>query len=121
MFEYWLLQYRRVWRGTAITSIVNPIFYLGALGDNFSYAAAVNGHFFQCFARLHPRGRFPHIGLLVLGGLSMLASLWPLDAVISALLTSLLALVCRRLGRSEAQPITERHGMSIRSRTTGRS
>jgi lipooligosaccharide transport system permease protein len=24
--------YRRVWRGTAITSIVNPVFYLGALG-----------------------------------------------------------------------------------------
>jgi lipooligosaccharide transport system permease protein len=26
------MQYRRVWRGTAITSIVNPVFYLGALG-----------------------------------------------------------------------------------------
>jgi lipooligosaccharide transport system permease protein len=32
VFEYWLMQYRRVWRGTAITSIVNPVFYLGALG-----------------------------------------------------------------------------------------
>ena len=32
VFEYWLLQYRRVWRGTAITSVVNPVFYLGALG-----------------------------------------------------------------------------------------
>jgi lipooligosaccharide transport system permease protein len=31
-YEYWLLQYRRVWRGTVITSIVNPVFYLGALG-----------------------------------------------------------------------------------------
>jgi lipooligosaccharide transport system permease protein len=26
------MQYRRVWRGTAITSIINPVFYLGALG-----------------------------------------------------------------------------------------
>jgi lipooligosaccharide transport system permease protein len=26
------MQYRRVWRGTAITSIVNPVFDLGALG-----------------------------------------------------------------------------------------
>jgi len=26
------MQYRRVWRATAITSVVNPIFYLGALG-----------------------------------------------------------------------------------------
>src|SRR5438874_8886486 len=52
------------------------------------YAAAVNGHFFSFFARLHPTGRFPHISVLVLGGLSMVASLFSLDAVISALLTS---------------------------------
>ena len=32
VYEYWLMQYRRVWRGTVITSIVNPVFYLGALG-----------------------------------------------------------------------------------------
>lgn len=32
VFEYWLLQYRRVWRGTVVTSVVNPVLYLGALG-----------------------------------------------------------------------------------------
>jgi lipooligosaccharide transport system permease protein len=32
VYEYWLLQYRRVWRGTVITSVINPVFYLGALG-----------------------------------------------------------------------------------------
>jgi lipooligosaccharide transport system permease protein len=32
VYAYWLLQYRRVWRGTVITSIINPVFYLGALG-----------------------------------------------------------------------------------------
>ena len=32
VYEFWLLQYRRIWRGTVITSIVNPVFYLGALG-----------------------------------------------------------------------------------------
>lgn len=52
------------------------------------FAAAVNGHFFRFFAKLHPTGRFPHISVLVLGGLSMLASLFTLDEVISALLTS---------------------------------
>ncbi len=31
-FEYWVVQYRRVWRGTVVTSIINPVFYLGALG-----------------------------------------------------------------------------------------
>jgi len=32
VWEYWLAQYRRVWRGTVVTSIVNPVLYLGALG-----------------------------------------------------------------------------------------
>jgi amino acid transporter len=52
------------------------------------YAAAVDGHFFKVFSHLHPRGRFPDVSLLVFGGLSILASFWELDAVISALLTS---------------------------------
>lgn len=32
VYEYWLLQYKRTWRGSAITSVINPVFYLGALG-----------------------------------------------------------------------------------------
>jgi amino acid transporter len=52
------------------------------------YAAALHGDFFRWFGRLHPVGRFPHVSLLVMGGLAMLASLWDLEAVISALLTS---------------------------------
>jgi lipooligosaccharide transport system permease protein len=32
VYEFWLAQYRRAWRGTVITSIINPVFYLGALG-----------------------------------------------------------------------------------------
>jgi lipooligosaccharide transport system permease protein len=31
-FEYYLAQYRRVWRGSAVTSVVTPIVYLLALG-----------------------------------------------------------------------------------------
>ena len=31
-YEFWLAQYRRVWRGSIVTSVVNPVFYLGALG-----------------------------------------------------------------------------------------
>jgi lipooligosaccharide transport system permease protein len=31
-YEFWLTAYRRTWRGTFATSIVNPVFYLGALG-----------------------------------------------------------------------------------------
>ena len=52
------------------------------------YAAAVSGHFLPVFGRLHPTGKFPHVSLLVMGVLSIIASLWSLDTVISALLTS---------------------------------
>ena len=52
------------------------------------YAAALEGHFFKPFARLHPTGKFPHVSLLVMGILSIIGSLWSLDEVISALLTS---------------------------------
>ena len=31
-FEYWLTVYRRVWRGTVMTSLLNPVLYLTALG-----------------------------------------------------------------------------------------
>jgi amino acid transporter len=52
------------------------------------YAAAADGHFFKMFAHLNERGRFPDVSLLVLGALTIAASFWELDAVISALLTS---------------------------------
>ena len=31
-FEFWLAYYRRVWRGSIVSSMVNPVFYLAALG-----------------------------------------------------------------------------------------
>jgi lipooligosaccharide transport system permease protein len=31
-FEYWAYSYRRVWRGSLVTSIVGPVLYLTALG-----------------------------------------------------------------------------------------
>jgi amino acid transporter len=52
------------------------------------YAAAMDGYFFRAFAHLHPEGRFPDVSLLVLAGLTIVASFWELDTVISALLTS---------------------------------
>src|SRR2546429_3248556 len=38
------------------------------------YSAALDGNFFPVFARLHPRKHFPHVSLLVLGGLAFLFS-----------------------------------------------
>jgi lipooligosaccharide transport system permease protein len=31
-YEYWLAVYRRVWRGTIVSSVLNPVLYLTALG-----------------------------------------------------------------------------------------
>jgi lipooligosaccharide transport system permease protein len=31
-YEYWLYSYRRVWRGTFMSSLLNPVLYLTALG-----------------------------------------------------------------------------------------
>jgi fructoselysine transporter len=38
------------------------------------YSAALDGNFFRVFARLHPTKHFPHVSLLVLGGLAFLFS-----------------------------------------------
>jgi amino acid transporter len=75
------------------------------------YAAAVNGHFFRLFSHLHPSGRFPYVSLLVVGGLSMLASLWDLDAVISALLTS--RILVQFLGQIAALHYMRKHRADI--------
>ena len=40
------------------------------------YAAAVDGHFFKPFARLHPTQKFPSTSLLVVGGISAVACLF---------------------------------------------
>lgn len=83
--------------GTRAASVVTVLVLWTALASVFAlllgysripYAAALEGHFFKPFARLHPSGKFPHVSLLVMGILSIVASLWSLDAVISALLTS---------------------------------
>jgi amino acid transporter len=38
------------------------------------YSAALDGNFFPVFGRLHPTKHFPHVSLLVLGGLAFLFS-----------------------------------------------
>lgn len=50
------------------------------------YTAAVEGHFFRPFARLHPTGHFPTISLLTLGALSAVACLFSLADLIGALI-----------------------------------
>lgn len=52
------------------------------------YAAARDGNFFSVFGRLHPTKNFPHISLLLIGGLAIAFSFFPLIDVINALLAT---------------------------------
>jgi amino acid transporter len=50
------------------------------------FAAARDGYFFEVFGRVHPTGGFPHVSLLCLGGLAILATAASLGVVIDALI-----------------------------------
>ena len=52
------------------------------------YAAAESGYFFRVFGKLHPRGNFPYVSLLVLGVISILAGFVSLGTVIDALIVT---------------------------------
>jgi amino acid transporter len=53
--------------------------------SRISYAAARDGAFLPAFAKLHPRKEIPHVALLAVGILSLIASLFTLDQVIAFL------------------------------------
>jgi amino acid transporter len=73
---------------TAFASLYGNL--LGA--SRIPYAAARDGAFIRAFAKLHPAGEFPHVALLAIGGLSLLASFFTLDQVI-AILTAGIVLI----------------------------
>ncbi len=79
--------------GTSITILI----LIAAFGSVFAillgysripYAAAVEGQFFQVFARLHPSGGFPYISVLTVGFFSALACLFSLESLITALIVT---------------------------------
>ncbi len=82
--------------GPIAAKVVTGLILLVAFASVFSatlgysrvpYAAAADGAFFKIFARLHPRGGFPYVSLLVLGGIAFIFSLlFKLSEVISAIL-----------------------------------
>lgn len=53
--------------------------------SRISFAAARDGAFLPSFAKLHPRIGIPHVALLAVGALSLVASLFTLDQVIAFL------------------------------------
>lgn len=71
-----------------ILVIAASALFAGILGySRIPYAAALRGDFFSVFARVHPRYHFPHVSLLVIGGVGFLFSLlFRLGEVITAIL-----------------------------------
>jgi amino acid transporter len=52
------------------------------------FAAATSGYFFRAFGRLHPTKGFPHVSLIVLGAISIVAGFFSLGTVIDALIVT---------------------------------
>lgn len=77
------------------------------------YAAARDGNFFAVFARVHRTKEFPHISLLLVGGLSILCSFLPLMTVINALLATRILVqfigqICALVWLRRFQPAADR-------------
>ena len=63
------------------------------------YAAAVDGHFFKAFGKLHPTKNFPYVSLLVLGGLAFIFSLlFKMKEVITAIIV--MRIIVQFIGQS---------------------
>ena len=81
------------WAGVAISVLIiwtafASIYALILTYSRIPYAAALDGNFFRIFGRLHAKKDFPHISLLLIGGLSVVASIFDLADVINALMTA---------------------------------
>jgi len=77
-----------IFTAMVLWTTVGSVFALLLGYSRIPYAAAQDGYFFRIFGRLHPRKQFPHVSLLVIGGISILCSFVSLGMVIDALMTT---------------------------------
>ena len=82
--------------GGGVATIFTLLVLWTAFGSTFAlllgysripFAAAESGYFFKAFGRLPPKG-FPHVSVLVLGVISIVASFFSLGTVIDALIVT---------------------------------
>ncbi|MGA2631069.1 MAG: APC family permease [Terriglobia bacterium] len=81
------------WAGNLMTLLMlwiafSSIFSLLLGYSRIPYAAAADGNFFRVFGRLHPRGDFPHVSLVILGLVASVFSLGHLPDVIGSLVAT---------------------------------
>jgi len=77
-----------VFTGFVLWTAFGSVFALLLGYSRIPYAAAMDGTFFRVFGRVHSQKRFPHVSLLVIGILAIVASAIPLDIVIASLITT---------------------------------
>lgn len=102
--------------GSKVASVLTVMILWTAFGSVFAlllgysripFAAARDGYFFKVFARLHPRGNFPYISLVTIGGISILCSFLPLGIVIDVLIAS--RIIIQFIGQIFAVTLLRRH------------
>ncbi len=79
--------------GKVMTALVLWIAFSSAFSlllgySRIPYVAATDGNFFRLFARLHPKGEFPHVSLITLGIVASIFSLGKLNEVIPGLIAT---------------------------------
>jgi amino acid transporter len=102
--------------GTRVASLFTALVLWTAMGSVFAlllgysripYAAARDGTFFAAFARVHPTHHFPHVSLLLVGGIAIAASTLSLGMVIDALITT--RILVQFIGQIVALSLLRRH------------
>ncbi|MFO1498271.1 MAG: APC family permease [Verrucomicrobiota bacterium] len=102
--------------GSKVASLFTLMVLWTAFGSCFAlllgysripYAAAQDGCFFKVFGRLHPRKKFPHVSLVVVGLIAIGCSFLPLLTVIDALLTT--RILVQFVGQIFAVMLLRRH------------
>ena len=83
LFGHWAAN---LMTGLILWTSIASVFAIMLGYSRVPYAAAVDGRFFKPFARVHPTKAFPTFSLLFIGCTAMVACLYPLDALISALM-----------------------------------
>jgi amino acid transporter len=78
------------WAANLVTALVMwtafaSVFSLLLGYSRVPYAAAIDGNYFQAFARVHPQHRFPYVSLLALAGVAVFFCFFSLADVIAAL------------------------------------
>ena len=74
--------------GLILWTAVGSIFALMLGYSRIPYAAALDGYFFRIFGKLHPTKEFPYVSLLFIGIISIICTMFPLQMVIDALVTT---------------------------------